>query len=250
MAAQDDLRREAGAMKDETKAMWHDATDAVRSAAGEQQQAAARGVGNFANALREAARNTDGGKTMSSRVAHTVADGLDRVSSSLKGRDLYAVVRDVEDFARQQPLVFFGAAVAAGFVAMRFLKSSAPGSDTAYGDSRSMGSRMASSPQSPTSMSDRDADRRAAFERGDALRHTEMASEMRYDRDSALDSRDPFERDESASRHAAPAADAASLRNDTARGGTQGPSVWPDSNSVEQGPRAPGMPPRDVRDIR
>jgi hypothetical protein len=42
----------------------------------------------------------------------------------LKEKDLNGLMGDVESFARRQPVAFFGAAVAAGFLAVRFLKSS------------------------------------------------------------------------------------------------------------------------------
>ena len=35
------------------------------------------------------------------------------------------MVREMESFARAQPLAFFGAALAAGFLATRFMRSSA-----------------------------------------------------------------------------------------------------------------------------
>jgi hypothetical protein len=41
------------------------------------------------------------------------------------------VVRDAENYARREPLIFLGAAFAVGFIAARFLKASSPGSDYA-----------------------------------------------------------------------------------------------------------------------
>lgn len=156
MAAQDDVRREAGAMKNEARAIWSDAADVARSAASQQQQAAADGIGQFAGALREAARHGDGSRAAPSRLAESMADGLDRVSATIKQRDLGTLMRDVEDFARSQPLVFFGAAVAAGFFAMRFLKSSAsdrPGDSALYGEGNSMAAAMARSADRPDTSS-------------------------------------------------------------------------------------------------
>lgn len=139
-------------MKNEARAIWSDAADVARSAASQQQQAAADGIGQFAGALREAARHGDGTQAAPSRLAESMADGLDRVSATIKQRDLGTLMRDVEDFARSQPLVFFGAAVAVGFFAMRFLKSSA--SDRAddsgrYGEGNSMAAAMARSADRP-----------------------------------------------------------------------------------------------------
>jgi len=56
-------------------------------------------------------------------LADWAADGLERVSSTLRNKDLDGMLRDVQSFARQQPVAFFAAAVAAGFLATRFLKA-------------------------------------------------------------------------------------------------------------------------------
>jgi hypothetical protein len=114
-------------MQDEAHALWGDAKDVARSAAQAQQQVTAQGIGEFASVLRQAARNYGDGSTSTSRFAESVADRLEGLSSTLKGRELSALVNDIENFAREQPLIFFGGAVAAGFLALRFLKSSAPG---------------------------------------------------------------------------------------------------------------------------
>ena len=48
------------------------------------------------------------------------------MSSYLRDHDMNDLVRDAEDYARREPLIFFGAAFAAGFIAARFLKASSP----------------------------------------------------------------------------------------------------------------------------
>lgn len=95
---------------------------------GEQQHAAAAGLGQFAQALRKAAHENDGGERNPTieQFANRAAEGLDRVSQSLRSKDFDTMVRDVESFARTQPALFIGTAVAVGFLAMRFLKSSNP----------------------------------------------------------------------------------------------------------------------------
>lgn len=99
-----------------------EARGAARSMLGEQQQAAARSLGSMAGALRRAAGETDGAAP--SRLAASAAEGLQHVSDALRSRDLDTLLRDAEDFARRQPAVFIGAAAVAGFLAVRFLKSS------------------------------------------------------------------------------------------------------------------------------
>jgi hypothetical protein len=115
---QDRARNASRELKDTAK-------ETARGVLGEQQHAAASSLGQFAAALRKAAHETgDGQQGQIARVAETAADGLDRLSASLRERNFDRLVGDLESFARRQPVVFFGAALATGFLAMRFLKAS------------------------------------------------------------------------------------------------------------------------------
>jgi hypothetical protein len=133
-ALQDQARDISRDLKDSAK-------DSARAMLGEQQRATAGGLGEFAGALRKAAREMDdGGSPQVSRIAQTAADGLERLSRSLREQDFDGLVREAESFARRQPVVFFGAAVAAGFLAMRFLKASnRPASETSNFPNRGAG---------------------------------------------------------------------------------------------------------------
>lgn len=62
------------------------------------------------------------------------AQRLDHVSNAIRSQDLNGVIAQVENFARQQPAVFLGAAVAAGIFAGRFLKSSEERHTYSYDD--------------------------------------------------------------------------------------------------------------------
>jgi hypothetical protein len=88
-----------------------------------EKDGAAETLGSFAGALRQAAHQSDGGDGGAARMADWAADGLERVSSTLRANDLNGMVRQVETFARSQPVAFFFAAAAAGFLASRFLKA-------------------------------------------------------------------------------------------------------------------------------
>lgn len=125
-----ETRRAAEAGKEQARAMWSEARESVRSVLNERQTATAADIGDFARALRSAARQIEHNAT-AARVAEQTANGLERLSGTLRGKDLNTLVRDIESFARAQPAVFLGAAVAAGFLAARFLKSS-----SAYPESR------------------------------------------------------------------------------------------------------------------
>lgn len=108
-------------------ALWNDAKETARSKFSEQQKAAASSLGDFAGALRKSAEQMQGGQHPSAaRFAQTAASGLEQLSGALRSRDLDGMLRDAETFARRQPIAFFGAAVVAGFLAVRFLKSGNP----------------------------------------------------------------------------------------------------------------------------
>lgn len=104
------------------------AKESVRSTLTEQKDGAASSIGELAGALRKAAH--EGGDGNATHMAEWAADGLERMSATLRSNDLNGMVRQVQSFARSQPVAFFFAAAAAGFLATRFIKAgSAPDSD-------------------------------------------------------------------------------------------------------------------------
>jgi hypothetical protein len=70
-------------------------------------------------------------------LAERAADGIERVARMVESRDLKDVVRSVETFARREPALFLGGALALGLAAGRFLKSSTP--EPSYGSGSSRG---------------------------------------------------------------------------------------------------------------
>lgn len=64
--------------------------------------------------------------------AGQAAEKLDRFAGYLERSDVEDLVGQVERFARSQPAIFLGGAFAAGFLATRFLKSSAPRTRSGY----------------------------------------------------------------------------------------------------------------------
>lgn len=125
-----EVRERAGAILD-------DAKDAARSKLNEQKDVAARGLDGVAEALRETAsrKNADGSPDAISEITGSAADGLERLSNTLRSKDISGMLRDMESFARNQPVAFFGLSLAAGFLAVRFLKATDDRSSS--GDHRS-----------------------------------------------------------------------------------------------------------------
>jgi len=125
-STRDQLQSAAQATKDQARNVMNETTQSVRSSLTQQKDTAASSLGSFAGALRKAARESDGGgEAPAARMAEWAADGLERVSSTLRSKDLNGMLREVESFARNQPVAFFFAAAAAGFLATRFLKAGA-----------------------------------------------------------------------------------------------------------------------------
>ena len=61
------------------------------------------------------------------RFVDRTADRADQLVNRLNNADPHSLIDDVEDFARREPAVFIGGAIAVGLLAARFLKSSRRG---------------------------------------------------------------------------------------------------------------------------
>jgi len=90
-----------------------------------QKDRAAEGLTTLASAIRRV-----GGEVRNEQqpqiadLAETAASQAERFGRFLRETDVNQLVRGVEDFARRQPALFLGGAVALGAVAARFLKAS------------------------------------------------------------------------------------------------------------------------------
>jgi hypothetical protein len=135
--ARDEIRREAErasgkveGLKEEVKGragrLLDEAEERARSAIDERKEGLAQDVGDFAHALRASASDLQVHRK--AYVAHYVeqaASSVEQIADTLHRQDLTGLMRRTEDFARRQPGLFVGGAVAAGFALARFLKSSA-----------------------------------------------------------------------------------------------------------------------------
>jgi hypothetical protein len=125
-------------MANATSDTLQNAAASAKDQISQQKDGAAASLGSFAGALRKAAHES-GGDGSAAHMADWAADGLERVSQTLRSNDLNGMMRQVESFARSQPVAFFFAAAAAGFLATRFLKAGAPASQ---GDGGSIAGSM------------------------------------------------------------------------------------------------------------
>ena len=125
----DDAREVA---KEQASAVWGDAKTAARGLAADGKRTAAEGIGDIASAVHVAASDLDRKKHPNvARLAHSAAAGLERLGGTVRSNDVDALWRDAEAFARRAPVAFFVGAMATGFIAARFLKSSERGGNHA-----------------------------------------------------------------------------------------------------------------------
>ncbi len=100
----------------------------ARRIANQQKDAGAARLGEFAGAVHGAARSLETGMPQMASYVHGAAAQLEGAARTLRHRSVDDLMDGVGNFARTQPVVFFGGAVLAGFALARFLKSS--GQDT------------------------------------------------------------------------------------------------------------------------
>ncbi len=104
----------------------HEVRDRAHSMANEQKDRAAGKLHDVSEALRSASDACK--ERQDDRMGHyaaVAADKVDEFSTTLRERDVNALVEKVEDFARRRPEVFLGTAFIGGLAMARFLRSSA-----------------------------------------------------------------------------------------------------------------------------
>jgi hypothetical protein len=112
--AQDKARGALG----QARGRLSDQVDQRSTQAGDRVAGTASDVRSIADELRNQ------GKDGPANLAEQVANQADRVGDYLKGASGDRILRDVEDFARRQPMLVAAAGLAVGFAASRFLKAS------------------------------------------------------------------------------------------------------------------------------
>lgn len=119
-----------------------DAKQKGQSMIDEKKTLAADEIAGMANVLRKTAENLNQEDQITTgRYAEQAAAGLDRLSTTLRDRDIATLLRQAESFARRSPGLFFGGAIAAGFFFSRFVKSTGERGESGDYDSSSRGIR-------------------------------------------------------------------------------------------------------------
>ncbi len=122
--AAEQVKTKASELSENAKGLASDATEKVRTVVEDQKNAGADFVSGVAGAVRRAAAEFDDQIPQAGQYIRRAAEQIDGASEALRRRDLGQLVGEIQNFARRQPTAFLGAAVVAGFAAVRFLKSS------------------------------------------------------------------------------------------------------------------------------
>jgi hypothetical protein len=117
------VKSQAANLTEQARDVASDAGEKMKTAVADQKSAGADYIGNVAEVVRRASYEFDSQLPQAGHYIRQAAAQINTVSDALRTRDISELAGDVQDFARKQPAAFFGAAVLAGFAAVRFFKS-------------------------------------------------------------------------------------------------------------------------------
>src|SRR5215211_7588586 len=121
----DQVRDKAQMAPDKTRGALGQARGRLSEQVDQRSTQAGERVAGTASDVRSVAEELrNQGKDAPARLVEQVAGQADRVGDYLKEASGDRLLRDVEDFARRQPMLVAAAGLALGFAASRFLKAS------------------------------------------------------------------------------------------------------------------------------
>ena len=112
-----EAKEEASKLIDETK-------QETSKMAKQQMQVVANQIDGIARALTKTADSIEDDQTWVADGVRQTAQTLEKMSESLRVNEFGKLVRNFENYAKQQPVVVLGGAAIAGFFLVKFLKKS------------------------------------------------------------------------------------------------------------------------------
>ncbi|MBM6596256.1 hypothetical protein [Microvirga pudoricolor] len=129
----DDLKSDVGDIADAAvergRTFIYAAREQATDYADKRKGDVAQSVSDFASSLRESTSSFEDRPNIRA-VVDSAAEGLDNLADSIRDRSYGELFSDVEDVMRQRPAAVVAISVAVGFLAARFIKSTA--SDLRY----------------------------------------------------------------------------------------------------------------------
>jgi methyl-accepting chemotaxis protein len=134
-----DMKAKGSELTDQVAEIARDNTEQVRNAAKDlttkaqdkaeetvtqRKSIGADYIGSIAHATGQAAHAFDTDLPQAAHYIRLASEQIRGVADTVRERSVRELVGNVQDFARNQPTLFFGGAMILGFAALRFLKSS------------------------------------------------------------------------------------------------------------------------------
>ena len=123
-ALKGDVGDMAGAAVERGRYFIDSAREQATDYAGRRKDDIAQSVADFATSLRESTHSFDERPNIRA-VVDSAADGLEQLADSIRDRTFADIFNDFEDVVRRRPATVAAVSVAVGFLAARFLKSTA-----------------------------------------------------------------------------------------------------------------------------
>jgi hypothetical protein len=123
-ALKDDVGDIAGVAVERSRYFIDSAREQATDYAGRRKDDVAQSVADFATSLRESTRSFDERPNIRA-VVDTAAEGLEQLADSIRERTFADIFNEFEDVVRRRPATVAAVSVAVGFLAARFIKSTA-----------------------------------------------------------------------------------------------------------------------------
>jgi ElaB/YqjD/DUF883 family membrane-anchored ribosome-binding protein len=123
-ALKGDVNDIAGAAVERSRYFIDSAREQATDYVDRRKDDVAQSVADFATSLRESTRSFDERPNIKT-VVDTAADGLEQLADSIRDRSFADFFNDFEDMVRRRPATVAAVSVAVGFLAARFIKSTA-----------------------------------------------------------------------------------------------------------------------------
>ncbi|WP_230533444.1 hypothetical protein [Microvirga roseola] len=140
-AIKGDVGDMAGAAVDRGRDFMYSAREQATDYADRRKDDVAQSVEDFASSLRESTNAFEERPNIRA-IVDSAAEGLEQLAGSIRERSFADIFNDFEDVARRRPTTVAAVSVAVGFLAARFIKSTAE--EMRYGSSGSRPARGAS----------------------------------------------------------------------------------------------------------
>lgn len=121
----EEVSHQVAAVGEEAKAQVGELAEKAKGMAGEQKDLLAAQLSGVSDAIEKVAGELEGRNETSAQYVRLVADGANRLTSTLRDNSVDEILAIAQDFGRKQPAAFLGAAALLGFAASRFVLASA-----------------------------------------------------------------------------------------------------------------------------